>query len=70
MLFGGVLCCIAYLIVSFSGLITSVLEERADFSAFVYALFCDFCLEGFPLSLGCLILFWSSLGRPGIFSAC
>ena len=38
--------------VVFSGLITSVGEERGDCSAIEYLLFCGFCSEGFPLPLG------------------
>ena len=36
---------------AFSMLITLVWEERADFSAIDYLLFCVFCFEGFPLHL-------------------
>ena len=38
--------------VSCSGSITSVGEERANFSAIVYLQLCGFCLERFPLPLG------------------
>ena len=38
--------------VSFNGLITSVGEERANFSAVVNLYNCGFCSEGFPLPLG------------------
>ena len=41
-----------YLHVSFSGLITSAGEERADVFAIDYSEFCGFCSEGFPLHLG------------------
>ena len=41
---------VRYLYVSFSGLITSVLKERANISAIVYLLLCDFCLEDFLVS--------------------
>ena len=37
--------------ISFSGLITSVGEERADFSAIDYSLLRGLCTEGFPLPL-------------------
>ena len=52
----GVPYCISYsafkyLYVSFSGLITSVGEERATFSAIDYSLLCGFCSERFPLPL-------------------
>ena len=33
-------------------MVNSVGEERADCPAIDYLLFCGFCLEGFPLSLG------------------
>ena len=50
--------------VSFIGLITSVGEERADFSVIDYW----FLHEGFPLPLdaweGCLISSWHSLDLP------
>ena len=69
----GVLCRISYSVInyshiSFSGLITSVGEERANCSIY-YLLLCDFCSEGFPFPLGvkgvgCLILLWHSLGLP------
>ena len=39
--------------VVFSGLITSVGEERADCSTIEY-LFCGICSEGFPFPLGAL----------------
>ena len=52
----GVLCRISYSVInyshiSFSGLITSVGEERANCSIF-YLHLCDFCSEGFPFPLG------------------
>ena len=37
--------------VSFSGLIRSVWEERAGFSAIDYSLLCCFCFQEFPISL-------------------
>ena len=40
---------VSYLYVSFSGLFTSVGEERANFSAIDY---CGFCSQRFPLPLG------------------
>ena len=43
---------VVYLYVNGSGSITSVGEERANLSAFVYLLLCGFCLERFPLPLG------------------
>ena len=58
MLFGvGVSCRILYSIVSYlyvscSGSITSVGEERGDFSAIVNLKLCGFCSERFPIPLG------------------
>ena len=43
---------VVYLYVNGSGSITSVGEERANFSAVVYLQLCGFCLERFPLPLG------------------
>ena len=43
---------VVYLYVNGSGSITSVGEERANFSTVVYLWFCGFCLERFPLPLG------------------
>ena len=57
MLFGeGVICrslysIVSYIYISCSGLITSVVEERANLSAIVYLLLCGFCSEKFPLHL-------------------
>ena len=45
---------VSYLCVSFSRLITSVGEERANSSAVVYSQLCGFCSEGSPLPLGAL----------------
>ena len=52
-----VVFCIAYSVVnhlnvSFSGLITSVGEERADFSPIDYSLSYGFCSDGCHLPLG------------------
>ena len=38
--------------VSCSGSVTTVGEERANLSAFVYLWLCGFCSERFPLPLG------------------
>ena len=43
---------VGYLYLSFSGLFTSVGEERANFSAIDFLEFCGFCSEGFHLPLG------------------
>ena len=50
--FSVVVSFLVYLYVSGSGSITSVGEERANFSAVVYLLLCGFYLERFPLPLG------------------
>ena len=53
------------LYVSYSGSITSVVEERADLSAIV----CGFCSERFPLPLGAwdgLCYFIVALSVPSI----
>ena len=52
-----------------SGLITSVGEERANFSAFVYIIILWFLLESFPLPLGAwdgLRYFIVALPEPSI----
>ena len=66
---------VSYLYVSFSGLITSVGEERANFSALVYLyLICGSVRLGFlillVLGIGCVILLWHSLGLPYNYFAC
>ena len=43
---------LSYLYVSINGLITSVREERANYSEIDNLQSCGFGLEGFPLSLG------------------
>ena len=43
---------VSYLHVRYRGLITSVGEERANFSSIVYLQLCGFSSELFPLSLG------------------
>ena len=63
----GVSCCISYsivsyLYVSFSGLITSVREERAIFSAIIVVSVWRDYLFLFVLGIGCIILLWHSLG--------
>ena len=45
--------CYICLYVSCGGLVTSVGEERAMFSAIVYLLLCNFCSERFPFSSWC-----------------
>ena len=60
---------VVYLYVNGSGSITSVGEERANFSAVVYLLLCGFCLERFPLPLGAwdgLRYFIVALPEPSI----
>ena len=57
MLFGVGVSCILYSIVSYlyvscSGSITSVGEERANFSTIIYLLLCGFCSYGFHLPFG------------------
>ena len=55
--------------VSCSGSITSVEEERTNFSAVVYLLLCGFCSEGFHLPLGAwdrLCYFIVALPGPSI----
>ena len=43
---------VGYLYLSSSGLMTSVWEKRANFSAIDYLQLCGFCSERFPLPLG------------------
>ena len=60
---------VVYLYVNGSGSITSVREERANLSDFVYLLLCVFCLERFPLPLGAwdgLRYFIVALPEPSI----
>ena len=45
------LFCCYYLIVSFSGLVTSAREERANFLQLIIRMFC-FCSEKFSLRIG------------------
>ena len=58
---------VSYIYVRFSGLITSVREERANFSAIVYG----FCSERFALPLGAwerLRYFIVALPGPSIYN--
>ena len=60
---------VGYLYVNGSGSITSVGEERANFSAVVYLELCGFCLERFTLPLGAwdgLRYFIVALPEPSI----
>ena len=43
---------VGYLYVRYSGLITSIGEERANLSASAYLKLCGFCSERLPLPLG------------------
>ena len=59
---------VSHLNACFRGLITSVGEERAKFSAIVYLQSYDFYSEGFlfllVLEIGCFISLWHPLGLP------
>ena len=80
MLFGvGVAChilnfIVGYLYLSSSGSITSVGEERANFSAIVCLCLCGVCLERFPLPLGASdrlrSLSFAYLGLPYTHKTC
>ena len=61
---------VGYLYVSCSGSITSVGEERAYLSVFVYLELYSFCSERFPLPLGAwdgLRYFIVALSKPSIY---